>query len=157
MRRLPSAAATLFLLSVFGCRPAPGTDSDREEILALHREVIRAHFDGDIGFFTRDISGDYFSVSGGEIRYPSPEEIETDFRDYLENTEFSRYEDLEEPVIGFSDDGSLAWSIVRVKVEGERRVNPDSTRALDFTCAWITLYRRESGRWIRLGEVSSFE
>jgi len=28
---------------------------------------------------------------------------------------------------------------------------------LDFTCAWITLFERQGGSWIWLGEVSSFK
>ena len=157
MRRYAITFFALLTVVLQGCGSSHDPDSSREEILSLHREGIRAHFDKDTGFFIRDISDDYFSVGGGKIRHPSREDIEKNFRDYLTSTTFSRYEDLEEPVIGFSDDGSLAWSIVRVKVEGRRSVSPDSTRALDFTCAWITLYRREGDRWIRLGEVSSFE
>jgi hypothetical protein len=134
----------------------PDLEEYRREILELHRAGIQAHLDGDVAFFTKDISPDYFSVGNGEIRYPTLEEIDSNFSEYLGSTKFSRYEDLIDPVIGFSDDGTLAWSIVRVKVEGRRMVDPDSSRDLDFTCAWITLYRRTGGRWIRLGDVSSF-
>jgi hypothetical protein len=154
--RSAAALSAAFMLILAGCDPGPDLESYRQEILELHKAGIQAHIDKDVGFFTRDISEDYFSVGWGEISHPAKDEIDATFRDYLGNTEFSRYEDLEQPVIGFSDDGSIAWSIVRVKVEGERRIDGDSTRALDFTCAWITLYRRDGDRWIRLGEVSNF-
>jgi hypothetical protein len=67
------------------------------------------------------------------------------------------YRDLQEPIIEFSDDGSVAWSVVRVKVAGIRVMNDGTERELDFICAWIALYRRQNDKWIRLGEVSSFK
>jgi hypothetical protein len=69
------------------------------------------------------------------------EEMRASFSSYLNGTTFTEYRDLREPIIGFSDDGSVAWSVVRVKVAG-RTMDDGSERDLDFTCAWITLYRR---------------
>jgi hypothetical protein len=77
--------------------------------------------------------------------------------DYLDHTTFTEYRDLQEPIIGFSKDGSVAWSIVQVKVAGKRTLNDGTERDLDFTSAWITLYERHADKWIRLGEVSNFK
>lgn len=128
----------------------------KKEILDLHRVTIEAHLRKDVDFLVGDISEDYVTVSNGEIRYPTAEEIRSTFTRYLDNTAFSEYRDLCEPIVGFSDDGSVAWSVVRVKVAG-RTVANGSERELDFICAWITLYRRRGDRWIRVGEVSSFK
>jgi hypothetical protein len=81
------------------------------------------------------------------------EEIAAQFTDYLSQTTFSEYRDLREPIVGFSKDGSLAWSVVQVKVAGSRRMDDGTGQNLDFTCAWITLYERDGDGWIRLGEV----
>ena len=134
----------------------PDFDKLKSEILDLHRQEIEAHWNKDSTFFTRNISENYTSVSRGEIHKPSREEIESKFSDYLDNTTFKEYRDLQEPIIDFSNDGSVAWSIVRVKVLGIRKMNDGTERELDFICAWITLYRRQNDKWIRLGEVSSF-
>jgi len=128
----------------------------RAEILALHQTTIAAHWDKDVEFFTQGLSEHYLSVSNGEIRRPTVEEIRSQFSDYLPNTTFTEYRDLREPIIGFSQDGSLAWSIVQVKVAGTRRLEDGSERALDFVCAWITLYERQGDRWLRLAEISTF-
>ena len=136
------------------------TDPDfnklKSEILEIHKQEIAAHWNKDVTFFNKNISEDYVSVSRGEIRQPSKDEIESNFSNYLDNTTFLEYRDLQEPIIGFSDDGSVAWSIVRVKVSGIRKMNDGTERELDFICAWITLYKRQNDKWIRLGEVSSF-
>ena len=128
----------------------------KQEIRTFHQDLIQAHLDKDLDFFVDDIGEEYFSVSWGEIRNPSREDILSQFSSYLGRTEFNEYRDLQEPIIGISDDGSLAWSLVRVKVEGDQEQLDGSMAELDFTCAWITLFKREGEGWIRLGEVSSF-
>ena len=128
-----------------------------QEILDLHKTEIDAHLNKDVDFFVQDISEDYLAVSGGEIREPTLEETRLKFSNYLNNTVFAEYRDLCEPIIGFSKDGSLAWSIVQVKVVGRRTMDDGSERDLDFTCAWITLYERQDDKWMRLADVSTFK
>ena len=127
------------------------------EIADFHKLFIKAHLQKDVGFFVQDISKDYMSVSGGEIRKPTEEEIRSRFSSYLNNTTFTEYRDLREPIIGLSKDGSLAWMIVEVKVAGKRKMEDGLELDLNFICAWITLFERQGNRWLRLGEVSSFK
>jgi hypothetical protein len=129
----------------------------RLEILELHKKEINAHWNKDIDFFVSDISQNYMSVAGEDAHRPSREEIRSQFSTYLNNTTFTKYEDVFEPIIGFSKDGSLAWVILQIKVEGQRMMEEGAEVELDFTCAWITLYEREDDRWIRLVDVSTFK
>jgi hypothetical protein len=128
----------------------------KNELLTLHKTGIDAHWEKDIDFFVRDIDEHYFSVNNGEIRYPSKEEITRQFNNYLNNTTFYKYEDMQDPIVVIADDGSLAYTLVRVKISGERKLEADSIREFGFVCAWITLYKREGEKWIRMGEVSNF-
>lgn len=73
----------------------------------------------------------------------------------MNNTEFIEYRDLQDPIVKFSKDASLAYLIVQVKVAGEQKIETDSTESFDVTWAWITLYERQGNKWIRLGEVSN--
>jgi len=148
---------TFLTIAAVGCHSDSDIEKFRAEILALHKQTIDAHWKKDVGFFIQDISDNYFSVNNGEIRRPSKEEITRQFTDYLSNTTFTEYRNLQEPIIGISNDGSLAWSLVKVKVAGKRRTENGTQRDLDFTCAWITLYARQGKKWIRSGEVSSFQ
>jgi len=127
----------------------------KSEILDLHRALIDAHLNKDVDFFVQDLSEDYTSVSRGEIRKPTIEETRSSFSSYLDNTTFTEYRDLCEPIIGFSKDGSIAWSIVQVKVAGRRTMDDGSKRDIDSTWAWLTLYERQGDKWIRLAEVSN--
>jgi hypothetical protein len=140
--------------------PACGRPPDREamkaEILQLHRELIRAHLTKDTAALLETYPPDFISVSNGDVRTGQRDEILASLKAYISATTFTDYRDLDEPIVGLSDDGSLAWSIVRVKVAGTRANADGSTRDVDFTCAWITLFRRSEGRWERLVEASSF-
>ena len=146
----------LVLFFMYGCKQKPDLEQYKQEILALHQELINAHLEKDIDFFTRDIADDYMQVQGGEIKYPQKDDIIERFTDYLNNTTFTEYKDLQEPIVGISEDGSLAWIVVQVKIEGSR-VRDSIPHELDFTCAWITLYKRVGEKWIRMMEVDNFK
>ncbi len=126
----------------------------REEILTIHRNLITAHLNNDPDHFKGATSDDFLSVARGEIMKPSRVEVEAGLKNYIETTKFTEYRDLTEPIVGFSEDGSIAWSIVQVKVTGNKK---DTSEPIDFTCAWLTLYRRESTNWVKLAEVSTFK
>ena len=126
------------------------------ELRAIHQASLQAHLDRDVQFFTRDMSESYHSVSRGDINQPTLEQTEAMFTRYLGATTFSRYEDLQEPVIGIADDGSVGWVMAQVAVSGEQSQG-DETVPLNFVSAWIMLYRRVDGRWLRIGDASSFK
>lgn len=135
----------------------PDFEVFRSEILALHQKEIEAHLNKDVEFFVQDMAEDYIAVSYGEIRKPTIEEIKFQFTSYLNNTVFTKYKDIGKPIIRFSNDGSLAWAIFHIKVKGTRTRDDGSEKYLDFTCAWITLYKRQDDKWIRSVDVSSFK
>ena len=129
----------------------------KEEILSLHKASIAAHLEKNIPFFTQDVSDDFVTVSRGEISKPTKEETNIMFTNYLENTEFSEYRDLQEPIIGFSKDGSMAWSIVQVKGIGKRKIEDGTIADLDFVSSWMMLYERQGDKWVKLVNASSFK
>lgn len=139
------------------CRPSPDLEALREEILDLHQKTIDAHWQKDVGFFAEHMAEGYFAVNNGEIRQPAREEVTAEYERYLRSTTFKEYRDLRQPIIGFSKDGSVAWSIVQVKVAGRGLDDSGEEKDFDLTWAWITLYGRTEGRWTWLGEASSFK
>jgi len=141
----------------FSCRPSPDFNALRREILDLHLKTIAAHWKKDPGFFTAHMADGYFAVQKGEVRRPTRQEIAAEYERYLGTTTFTEYRDLQEPLIGFSKDGSVAWSVVRVKVAGSQREGTGPASEFDLVWAWITLYERKDGRWVWLGEASTFK
>lgn len=138
-----------------GCQSMPDTDVLGSEILDFHKKFIDDHLNKNIDSFVQDYAENYIFVSNGEIAYRARDEFKSSFRNYLNSTTFTEYRDLEEPIIGFSKDGSMAWSIVKVKVTGSRNMEDGSAKDFDVTYAWITLYERQGDKWIRTVEVST--
>ena len=147
----------VFAMSWVGCQSSPDFEAMKAEILDIHEKFIEAHLEKNVDYFVQDLAEDYVFVARGEITHPTAEEIRSNMSDYLNNTKFSEYRYTQEPLVGFSKDGSLGWSIVRVKVAGNRTLDDGTERETDFICAWITLFERQDNKWIRLGEVSSFK
>lgn len=148
------------LALVLGCtRPNPGPDLEalRAEILALHEGGIQAHLDGDPTFFTAGTAEPFFSVSGGEIREQTRADVEQTYAGYLGSTEFSEYRNLREPIVGVSDDGSVGWIIAQVKVTGARTGEDGSEQTMEFVGAFITLYQRRDGAWLRMANAVNFK
>jgi hypothetical protein len=60
-----------------------------------------------------------------------------------------------EPIVQVSRDGTLGWVIVQVQAEGERVSDGNAKHAVTFEAAWIELYEKRNGTWLRVGNVSS--
>jgi len=164
MKHRPRKAFNVFILMAFAsaavlicCRQTPDFEALERQILELHRQTIDAHWKKDAGFFTNHMADDYFAVQNGEIRRPAKAEIAAEYEHYLTTTTFKEYRDLRPPIVGFSKDGSIAWSIVQAKVAGRDRDESGAEKEFDLTWAWITLYGRKDGRWVWLGEASNFK
>ena len=145
------------VVAMAGCGRSADVAAITSEVRALHRAAVEAHLKKDAAFLARNHSERYFAVKDGEVSFPSPRDTAAGFADYLNNTAFSEYRELAEPMVGCSRDGSLVWAVGRVKVKGVRRVADGSERPVDFSCAWLTLYERRGKELFRLGDVSTFK
>jgi hypothetical protein len=125
-----------------------------QELLELHKQVGDAYLNKDVGFFTKDIANDYFSISRGKYIKPTRSKITQIFENYLNITEFKVYESLMDPIVTVSDDGTLGWVVAQVKIQAKRELEGLS-HEVDEIWTWITLYKRQNGNWIRMGEVNS--
>lgn len=149
----------LFVMTIlcFSCQQKPDKEELKKEILAIHHNLIKAHLEKNPEFFIQNMSDDFVSIKKGDILHPDKEEIQTSMTDYINNTTFTEYKDLQEPIIGLSDDGTVAWCIVQVLVQGERKLTDGTFREIDFTCAWMTLYRKTENGWVTEVEASTFK
>jgi hypothetical protein len=139
--------------------PQPGPDLDqlKAEILDLHAAFIDAHLNADVETLLENQADQLYFVARGEVEVRTVEGTRTLLSDYLQDTVFTEYRDVQPPIVEVSADGSLGWSIVQVKVAGTRHLGDGTRRELDFTCAWLTLYQRQGDRWMRTAEVSTFK
>ncbi len=151
-------ATTSVLLSVmFLFSAAAHAADDRATLLELHSKVMRAHLQSNVGILLEDEATDYLLVSRGEISHPTLEERRAKLGPYLERTTFEAYVDLTPPVVTISSDATLGWAAVQVEAKGVQKNDTGGTDPLHFVCAWIELYEKRDGRWLRVGNVSNFK
>jgi ketosteroid isomerase-like protein len=156
MQLSPRLAQLALICAVFvSCRQTPDLDSLRAEILELHRSFIHAHLAKDAASIARPTSPDYLSVANGTVTQMDAQQVEEMLSGYLDATEFSVYRDVEDPIIGISRDGSVAWTVVQVRVGGTSSMPDGSEQAFDTVWAWISLYQRDGDRWLRMVDVST--
>jgi hypothetical protein len=153
MKRAGLAAIALLMV---GCATGRAP-SDTQQLLALHEEVMRAHRESDIDLLLKGEEDDYVVAGRGEITKPDRKARGERLGPYLKATRFSRYADMVPPIVRVSRDGSLGWVIVQVEARGEQTTPTGAVRPLEFVSAWIELYEKQGGRWIRVGNVSNFK
>ncbi|MCA1574570.1 MAG: hypothetical protein LC770_08550 [Acidobacteria bacterium] len=96
-------------------------------------------------------------VSEGKIHRSSRAEERKRFAEYFRGAKYYEWDDVKEPIIRVSQDGSIARVITRV---GVRRLQKEATggeREQKFIYAGIMTYEKKDGKWVRLANVSTFE
>ena len=142
-------------IGLTGCQGSFDPGMGRAEILALHQGFIDAHLSEDASSLAAPIPQDYLFVSNGDVERLNAEDVRESLQSYFDATTFSHYADTNEPIIGFSKDGTLAWAIVQVRVAGSRHREPEADHGFDTQWAWITLYERQNDQWSRIADVST--
>ncbi len=140
----------LFFICLFICCNSvegPNLAEERAKILELHRAQRDYHFNKDSIAFANQLSEDFISVNRGEITSPTTEETISRYHDYFSSVEFIKWDDLQEPIIRFSDDGTMAYiivdKIVKVNYMGEDGIRVEG----ETHFAWTAIYTKHNDEW----------
>ena len=120
---------------------------ETEKILELHHAQRDYHFGKDSISFANQMTDDFISVNRGEISFPKKSENIARYNSYFSAVEFIKWDDVSPPIIKFSEDGKLAYTIVdkivQLSYEGE-----DGEKIEDEThFAWTAIYRKVGEEW----------
>ena len=126
----------------------------RNEILQLHNRQREMHFANDYTQFVDMFSDEFLSINRGFLRVPSREENLETFKGYFETVVFEKWDDLEPPMIRFSDDYTTAYTSVRKEVVIKYSFNDTDTLSERTEYAWLTVYRKIDGNW-KIDAISS--
>ena len=118
---------------------------------------MQAHVERNANLIVRDETDDYVVANRGEIKRPSLKERRERFGSYFGSTRFDSYVDLVEPVVEVSSDGTMGWVMVQIEAKGVQTGDDGKEAPITFVSAWIELYRKIDGRWLRTGNVSNFK
>ncbi len=146
MKKLTVLPLLFFALS---CQQTNTFDeaSARAEILDLHHAQRDYHFNKKKEEFASMMSDDFIGVGRGEITRPTYEDNIKRYTAYFGSVEFIKWDDLTEPVIRFSDDGSLAYTIVDKEVIVSYEGDEGATLMDTTHYAWTAIYRKKDIGW----------
>ncbi len=147
----------LFLIGLFSTMilsycynfPTDNIDFDmaRSEILNLHNSQREYHFKKDSIAFADQLSDNFISVNRGEISTPERAATISRYNSYFSSVEFNRWDDVTEPIINFSNDGSMAYTIVDKIVELTYQ-GQDGEIINDTThFAWTAIFKKYGEEW----------
>ena len=137
-------------------KPAVDLSLETQQILKLHNLQRQYHFEKDSVSFADQLSKNFISVNRGYITNPSRDETISRYHNYLSSVEFETWDDVSEPIIRFSEDGKMAYTIVD-KIVRLRYELEDGEEVQDEThYAWTTIYRKYGDEW-KIDCVSSTE
>ena len=130
---------------------------EKEKLLEVHHTDRKAHFQTDTSLILRHAADEFIAVSNGKVSKSSREEVKQFFEGYFKNAKYSEWDDLEPPIIKISNDASMAWMIVRIKVSRTQGTQGGTQKDISFVYAGIMTYEKKNGKWVRVANVSTFE
>ena len=139
----------LCCLLFFACSETKVFDEEAEkaEILRMHNLQRDYHFKKDSIAFVDQLSPDFISVNRGEITQPKRAETLARYHAYFSSVEFVKWDDLTEPIVKFSDDGSMAYTLVD-KIVRTRYANEAGEEVEGEThFAWTAIYKKSADGW----------
>lgn len=144
MKKIIILLATVFVLA---CSNEVDLKTARKEITGLLQQERKAHFERNVDLFMSEFADSMISVNKGIVSIPTKEQNKKRIGKYFGSVEFIKWDDVAEPVIRFSDDGSLAYAVIQKQVILSY---PDTLgkKFIDTTdYAWVSIYRKLKGEW----------
>lgn len=122
-------------------------ESEKQQILKLHNAQRDYHFNKDSVAFANQLSKNFISVNRGEIKSPKKDETISRYHNYFSSVEFLKWDDVSVPIIKFSDDGSMAYTIVDKIVTVSRKDQNGNTVEGRTHFAWTAIYKKYGDQW----------
>jgi hypothetical protein len=129
-------------------------ENEKAVLLEMHNADRRAHFATDIKAAIASAHEPQIYVRDGVIQRLSHSDMEKTFREYFRDATFLEWNDMEEPIVNVSGDGTMGWMVERLKV---RRVIKGEERERQFIYAGITVYEKRDGTWLKIANASTFK
>lgn len=122
-------------------------EAERAKILALHHAQRNYHVNKHADSLAQLLSEDVISVNRGLIYRPTYEENKNRFTNYFNQVEFIKWDDIDPPIIRFSKDGHLAYTVVHkevlLKVADEN--GKEVQERTEFS--WLAIYAKHGEEW----------
>lgn len=130
-----------------GVRYSANRSDALEAILKMHRLQREYHFNKDSIAFVNQLSDNFISVNRGQITRPSRKETLSRYHNYFSSVDFLEWDDVNEPIITFSEDGSMAFTVVDKIVAIAFTGDNGKIETSETHFAWTAIYRKYGNEW----------
>lgn len=145
-------AFVLLCFAAPSCSSLVDQEAEKEAIMVLHNEQRQAHMEKNVSLLFKDSLTDYIEVTRGLIKMPSNTDLKKRFQSYFDAVDFVKWDDVTPPVFSFSDDGTMATTVVDKLVITKDKLNNDRLDTTHY--AWLAVYQKTGGKW-RLHRMGS--
>lgn len=129
----------------------PASEKAIEELKEVHAHERQAHFANDVDALMANQADDVIAVVDGKIHHLTADQMRENLVRAFKNATYNEFDDLQEPEIFVSDDGSLAWLAVRIRVRKSQIDDTGASQERRFVSAAIRAHEKRNGRWLRTG------
>lgn len=129
----------------------PAAKNARRELLEVHSYERDAHLACDLDAMMLNQADSFTAVGDGGFRVLTGAEMRQLFVGAFDGATYHEFDDLQGPEIHVSDDGTLAWMAVRIKVWKSQIDKEAMTQERRFVSTAILTYQNRDGRWLRTG------
>lgn len=137
----------LTLVLLISCTQKQDLERTRQEIVRLLQQERKAHFTNNVDLFISEFADSMISVNKGKVTIAGPVENRKRIEPYFNSVKFIKWDDVADPIIRISDDGSLAYAVIQKQVI---LTYPDTSGKPFYDTtnyAWTSIYRKQRGEW----------
>lgn len=149
MKKLIIASMLLIsFLLLTGCQPKVDFEKEKAEILKAYETFKQGFLEGNPEIFEPLLAEEMNIAMHGEVNKTTRAELMESLKKEAERINYLEFKDLKEPVIKFSNDGSIAWQIIQYKT---KIIDKDSTGSeYERVEIWgnLLIYQKQDAKWV---------
>jgi hypothetical protein len=154
MNKVFILALYIFASLVTACKNKAGNEpvdleKDKQALLAMHMADRKAHFDTDANALFENSLDTFVWVGDAQIVHISKTDAIKRFEQNFSGATYSKWDNLDEPIIRISDDGTLAWMITKLEVRRTKKDESGEEVPEGFIYAGIMTYKKVGGKWLK--------
>ncbi len=133
-------------LMALSCSQAIDFEEERHLLLASNELQRKAHFEGSPEILVQEMADTVYTVQRGVIRSSTKPDMIKRWEAYFKRVKYSRWDDLQEPLIQISSDATLATvSVSKITIS---TLWDEPEAGIDTTYfAWTSEYKKLNGAW----------
>jgi hypothetical protein len=130
-------------------------DADRQQILNILKNERIAHLNKNSDLFIAEFADSVYQISNGKVEYISKVQLKKHIVDYFNRSKIVKWDDLQAPVIRFSKDQTMAYTIVKKLVVTEPGQSASAVKKDTIIFSWVSIYGKSGGEWRLACNVST--